>query len=440
MSAVPSSDGRDLGVPPSSAVSASPPTGPCPQCGSTALARVRTDPVWCTHCEWNLGQWPAPVEKKGRRATLRNRRRAFAANRRLLGELEGVRPQPLRRSRAGVVLAAASLALVLVDLALIATGLYLIVTAIWTVKIVAVILVMIGIECRIRFYRLDSYGSVTRDEAPQLWSVVDRAAASLGAPAVDRLTITNEFNAACGRSGLRRQTVLEIGLPLWAALGPAGRQALLGHELGHLVNGDPTTAFATQPALTTFRRLAQIFDPDGLVDSSNPVRELIGTVIAYLVFYPFQSGCRAAHRFLSRVAAQDHQRAEAYADALALRLGGTAGAVELMRVMLFGDAVRAALRRAAPSGAEPDAWRAEVERALAQRQPDTRLAEQRSMRYDVELYASHPPSGLRSRLVRSWPATEPAVPVLADTFLAADAELTGKYASARRAIVNGSVR
>jgi heat shock protein HtpX len=414
--------------------------GRCPRCDSTALARVRTDPPWCTACEWNLDAWPEPKVKRHRRRVLRNRRRAFEINRRLLRDLEGAHPARPRATRADVIMGAASAGLVLFDLALIVFGAVLLVTAAWPLKVVALIMILVGLECRIRFFRIDTFGSTTRAELPELWSLVDGARAAVGAPRIDVLTINNEFNASCARSGIRRRTVLSIGMPLWGALSPAGRQALLGHELGHLVNGDPTTAFATQPALTTFARLAEIFDPEYLIDADDPIRQLIGTIIAYTLFWPLRVFCTWAHFGLARVAAQDHQRAEAYADALAVRLGGTDGAVELMQVLLFYRTSLTALRRAAGDSDHPPAWQGEVARSIAVRTERLAVAEQTSMRYDVSVYASHPPTGLRSRLVRSWPATQPAIRVPVDVMAAADRALQRKYRIAQRAITVGSVR
>ncbi len=335
----------------------------------------------------------------------------------------------------GVLLGVASVLLLLFDIGLLAGGVFLLITAVWAVKLLALFVILLGIECRPRFFKMDMHGEVTPAEVPSMWAVVEQARESIGAPEIDRLTITTDFNASCGHSGIRRQVVLSIGLPLWAALSPAGRLALLGHELGHLVNGDPTTSFITQPALTTFDRLADVFDPDHLIDDDNGLREVLATIVAHAIFVPLHLVCRGAQRALWRVAAQDHQRSEIYADALAARLGGTRGAVELAHVLLLSDPVVRALRAAAGDSADPQVWQAEAARTVAA-VADLRRAEQRSMRYDVSAYASHPPSGLRSRLVRSWPTTAPAIRIPVEAMASADRDMGRRYTSARRALVN----
>src|SRR4051794_6508885 len=211
----------------------------CPDCGNERLAGERPPP-WCPACEWNLGAWPPPPGRGQRRqrALLRARAAAFALNAALLAELHGRRPERPSATRTRTILTAVSLAILLFDLALLGAGIAAMIEGNWPLKVVGVFAVLIALECRPRFPRVDpAYREVDRDEAPALHRLLDEAADALGAPRVDLLLLDDEYNAWCGRSGLRRRVVVGIGLPLWCALSPAGRQALLGHELGHLVNG-----------------------------------------------------------------------------------------------------------------------------------------------------------------------------------------------------------
>lgn len=219
---------------------------------------------------------------------------------------------------------------------------------------------------------------------------------------------------------------------LWGALSPAGRLALLGHELGHLVNGDPTTGFLTAPALTTFARLAAIFNPRGFVGTRRSFFDLFTLPLAYLICTGPYLLFRWTNDRLNRIAARDHRRAEAYADALAVRIGGTAGADEVMQVLLFEPLVRTVIRGLARQGrAEPSDWSAEVAALRERHASATRRFEQLSMRHGVSAYASHPPTGFRLRLVRRWP-TVPAGPVIPDElFAAADQELATRYRQLR---------
>jgi Zn-dependent protease with chaperone function len=68
---------------------------------------------------------------------------------------------------------------------------------------------------------------IDREKAPNLYDLLDRCAAELGCATPSRVLIDSDFNAA------------SLGMPLWTALSGPERIALLGHELGHQVNGDP---------------------------------------------------------------------------------------------------------------------------------------------------------------------------------------------------------
>ena len=414
----------------------------CPDCGNAQLARSERQPPWCPACEWNLAAWPPPPQKRRRRqrAVLRARTAAFAINAALLEELRGRRPDRPVTTRTRAVLTAVSLALGLFDVALLVAGVVAVVEGNWPLRIVGVLAVLIALECRPRFPRIDpAFRQVTRADAPALYRVLDEAADALGAPRVELVLLDDEYNAWCARSGLRRRVMIGIGLPLWGALTPAGRQALLGHELGHLVNGDPGRGALTQPALATFAHLADVFDPRKMGGTGhNPVHDLLAQLISYLLFGPVHLLCRWANRRVQRVAARDHQRAEVYADALAVRLGGRDGAEELMRTLLFRKSARFAVRAVAHEGSsDPADWQRAAAAAVTGRSAAVqRVREQESLRNDVSIYGSHPPAGLRLRLVRSWPASAPHVPVPVSAMADADAQLARRYESVRRALLN----
>jgi Zn-dependent protease with chaperone function len=294
-------------------------------------------------------------------------------------------------------------------------------------------LILVGLECRIRLPKADrSFNRVSRDEAPALFEIIDQAREGIGAPRVDIVEISGEFNASCARYGFRRTPVLTLGLPLWGALSPAGRQALLGHELGHLVNGDVRSLLLTQPAVTTLGRLAIIFDPKAIAGGStvhsNILSDAVAAILAYTIFAPVQFVFAAGHRALLRVAARDHQRAEVYADALAVRLAGSAGAEELMRVLVLDRRVALAVLEAVrTSGPRPVAWRAAVAEAIDLPDAELIVREQATLRYQANLYADHPPTGLRRRLVRSWSAADPAYPISEALHAVADEQLQIRY-------------
>jgi heat shock protein HtpX len=231
--------------------------------------------------------------------------------------------------------------------------------------------------------------------------------------------------------------VLSIGLPLWAALGPAGRMALIGHELGHLINNDPRRRLLGQLALTTFLRLADIVDPRTALAHDEGMEWFAGRVL-WLVYQPlFAVFSRIADALYARSMAEN-RAAEAYADRLALRLGGMDGVVELLRVSLHQRTVRRTTRgltgRSGPAVSE---WPRLVREALDAVPDDP--ASDLSVRHESDLEASHPPSGWRLRLVRTWPPAAPATPIPVELLAAADEALRRRYAAMRIVVANETV-
>lgn len=409
------------------------PATSCPECG-VGLVAVGSGQPWCPDCEWNLDAFDPPenpyLPKRFIRAARRDHRRAFRMDRRLFEDItrtETVRPgwNPRRVTLSGI-----SVALLLATVLAIGYGLYLLAQFQLVQFIAGLLLVLVGIELRPRVPRIRrTFGALTRAEAPATFAVIERVANWLGAEVPSVLYVDESFNAACARSGLRRHPVLILGLPLWAGLSPDARVALLGHELAHLVNNDPRNALLTQPALTTFGRLADLLDPRGMG------RGLAG-LFGRLLLQPVAWVCWRIHLLLCTLAASDSRRAEYLADDLALRMGGTAGTTELLHTLVAADAVRTAVRRAAASGAEIADWFPAATEARLQAIGTLRIREQHSIRLDASTLASHPPSGLRSRVIAARADQPPALSIEPQLWLDSDAELQPHYQRARRAMAN----
>ncbi len=411
-----------------------PPATNCPDCG-VGLVLLKSGPPWCPECEWNLGAFHQPdnpyLPKRFIRSARRDHRRAFRRDRRLFQDITGSKTARPGWTPRRIAVTAISVALLLSTVLTLGYGLYLLAQFPSLPFLLGLLLVLVGIELRPRIPRIDlTYGTLSPAEAPATFAVIEQVANRLGAQVPAVLCVDETFNAACARSGLRRQPVLVIGLSLWGGLSSDGRVALLGHELGHLVNNDPRSGLLTQPALTTFYRLADLFNPHGMLRSG------LAWLIGRVVFLPLTWVCLRIHLALCRLAADDSRRAEYLADDLALRIGGTAGATELIRTLVAGDAVYTAVRRAATSGAPVPDWVPAAAEARQRASGNLRFREQRSIRREASTLASHPPAGLRSRMLATRTEQQPALTVEPQLWLDSDAELAPHYERARRALAN----
>lgn len=423
----------------------------CPRCAGSLAAPTR-DARWCPACEWNLTAPPAAATRRQRRRA----GRAFAADARLAAEVEG-RP-PVRRgpTRGTRVLLAVSVLLGLGVVALFVTGLAMVVQGSAAWKVVGALLAMLAVELRPRLPRQGvELGTVQRGDQPALFAVLDAVCRELSAPAVDTVVLDETFEASCVQVGLRRRPVLHLGLPLWAALSPAGRLALLGHVVGHLVNGDPRQRLLVQPALVTFRHLGLVFDPRAMVrrhqletrgaydgaimghaPQGNLLWEGIAGVLSAVVFAPLRWLCDAAQARLEVLAVRDGQRAEYVADALATTVAGSAATVEYLETLLLAEPVSTAVHRWLRVGASVDTLQFEAAEARERNAGELRRAEQRSIRTESAPTAAHPPTGRRVRAVRSWPRVPGRLDAGHVPLADADAQLAPVYRRVERALAH----
>jgi Zn-dependent protease with chaperone function len=88
-------------------------------------------------------------------------------------------------------------------------------------------------------YRMAKMGrSISRAEAPKLWQVVDHWVDTIGAPRIDQIILTPDFQAAARvtRRWLvgTRAHALQLGEPLLRVLTPEETEGVLVHELAHM--------------------------------------------------------------------------------------------------------------------------------------------------------------------------------------------------------------
>jgi heat shock protein HtpX len=241
-----------------------------------------------------------------------------------------------------------------------------------------------------------------RERLATLLELTGRVARELGTPNVDYVVVGPEYNAAVSRVGWRRRRVLYLELPLFLALEPQERVALLGHELGHNVNGDANRGVVVGTAiftLATWHRILHHSSRGGL-DTFELIAAAIMEVVSYVP--------RAWLRLLSLLSWRESQRAEYLADHLAATIGGTQAAVSAFAKLQHGNAMWRLVRTAAVGQPETDILQ-ELRRAVALDTGNSAAAadERRIDHYPLE--STHPPTPYRIRALRARPALEPAV-------------------------------
>jgi Zn-dependent protease with chaperone function len=411
---------------------------PCAQC-STATVSIREAAPWCPRCEWNLDRYEPDrrrpefgwrwIDRRTHRVAYRLTRQQFTE----LAERTLDRP-PLTLARIATVTASILLLAGVAALAL--TGTWLVFAYDFPALSIVLGVAMVGlaIALRPRFGRLDPLLEVlSRDRAPTLFRLIDEVATAVGTRSPDVIAIDAGFNAYATSVGLRRRRVLCLGLPLWGALAPQERVALLGHELGHFVNGDIRRGLLTQPAFTTLGSAADLFRPVDTFSGPGAVG-VVGEMLAKAMQWMLSRLLFGAHLLLVMVGLRDAQRAEYLADELAARAAGSAAVASLLDAFLATDVIEMVVRREARAGRGAARWRQaadEARAAVADRLP---LLRQLSIRDDVSLFATHPPAGLRTRMAEKREWRSPTVALTESRTEQIDAELAKDYERVRRTI------
>ena len=384
------------------------------------------------------------------------RRRREAARRRA-EELEAALAEVADLRPGGPVRAAAIAAATLVHLlgaAVLATGIWLLTLGLVTGYVGAFLCLGTFWVVRPRLGRLGKKEEwARREDLPLFFGLLDRAGAAIGAPvpkAVRLPAVYSDggmyFNASTSRVGLRRTPTLEVGIPLWQVLSRLEREALLGHELGHQVNGDPTGSLFVGSARMSLAHWRDLFTPP--VGRRGIGRSNVYEVLSALLLLPLYCSAIGLERLFAWIGIHVSLRAEYLADEMAARAAGTEAALSLLRkmavqrtVLVFvqrekarrGRVVGLRALRDAEAGTEVwtglAAFLAAVPEHEYERQ--ARVSEVRGTAVD----AGHPADYLRARFLRARPPMDRALTLSDEEWDAVEKELYPYVAAAGVSIV-----
>jgi len=262
--------------------------------------------------------------------------------------------------------------------------------------------VYIAWAMRPRIAKLPTVNIAYRRQYPALHTLVDQIAEALGAGQVDMIVLDCNFNASFNRAGWRRKDVLTIGLPLFKILAPQERIALLAHEIGHGVNGDPTRGFIVGTALNSLNEWYRILQLSVGIVAAIPGLWLY--TLALLMF-------------------RDQQKAEYLADHLAAGVAGTEGQLGLLRKLHMYDDVHMTIRRFYLNNSKGNLFDAIKARITNVPQRELVRLDKMERLEDSILDATHPPTAFRIDLLNAHKMRDPRVVLCAAENARIDAEL-----------------
>jgi Zn-dependent protease with chaperone function len=137
--------------------------------------------------------------------------------------------------------------------------------------------------------------------------------------------------------------------------------------------------------------------------------EIVAEVLLFTVMAAIRWPVTGLRLGLVALGQWGRQLAEYRADVLSVRAAGSAASVELFDLLTLSDPVLMLIKRDARAGVAPAAWRETAAGVLAGARPQLDARRQSNVRAEVDLFASHPPLGLRARLIEGRPAESAAV-------------------------------
>lgn len=402
-------------------------TQTCPHC--QAIMPVHSGYItWCDQCNWNV----APAEKAKKKSRMEKLYENLG-ERYSKGLLRHILKQDITRPRFSLTTGLAFILATFVHLSTVVLFLF----GVWRIirgfsgmtfpfycftLAIGTLCLFIAWQLRPRLGKIPK-STITRQEFPALYQLVDRIAAALGSSPVDHIAVNGEFNASFGRITWRHQSVLQIGCPLWAILTPQERIALIAHEIGHDVNGDPGRSFYIGTAVDTVYRWYVYVTPSPVAFTGLSIWGLWALIpitilssIVWLVLFGF-----------IHLLWRDSQKAEYKADYLAATIAGTSAKVGLLEKLQLARIWYNAQQRYILGRGYTDKSRqlfAEVKEEMAQiparEQERIRRWDRLTLgRFDV----THPPTTHRIEFVQSHAIDQPKITLLATDWGPIDHEM-----------------
>jgi Zn-dependent protease with chaperone function len=398
----------------------------CPQCSQ----QVPVDPryvTWCDKCDWNVDPTATDRPQPAWRQRLEHR---LADS--LYRELErGAIHRPgWDAARIGAYLLSGLV--LLLPLAGLLGGIALLVfyRPLWLSILLALIPLGLALLLRPRAHHLDPDDHlVQRDQAPILFALLDELAKTIGTKPITAVVVDATPNLYFARIGWRFRPVIGLGLPLWTGLGPHERVAILAHELGHGKNGDARHGWVVNAAVSVLDELRNTFSEQPLDRHRQTLTDDMwmdptpASLATRIINATIGGVVRSYSWLLGRLALRSSQRAEYLADRKAAQIAGSDATAWALERTLLADASYRALERALrfDKGIEPlEAVRHAVAEVPA-REIERRVRVSRLR--DTRIDSTHPPTYLRTKLIRARPTQHALVVLDGDRSRAIDREL-----------------
>ncbi len=294
-----------------------------------------------------------------------------------------------------------------------------------------------GLYLRPRSFK-NTQTTLRRADAPTLFSLLDNIANHLKSPPIDGVHVDSNFNAYMAEFK-GKDRVLGIGAPLWLALDPPERLALLAHEVAHLINNDPARGKIASNALETLARWHDLIHPPTLINHEHNTRfyyenrGLIGQLFSYLLGGVISTIALGFEKLIFA----ESQRSEYLADIASSSIAGAAAEKSSLKKIILSPLAEYALKHAHYDGSKDINLFENMARAV--RSPDTHKAAELYTEADKSMHtidSSHPPTRYRMEVVAIAGNLEPAIDTDQVDWAAIDEEFAPHFQREEQALLS----
>jgi len=293
---------------------------------------------------------------------------------------------------------------------------------------VSLVFLFLAFGSRPRFSKPPEGELLRRTDTPELFRLVDEIGEHLNSPTIELIVIDGHTNAWTARFGVRRRLTIGVGLPLWEALTPDERVAILAHEVSHNVNGDIRRGFIVGNSLHTLSTWVTILQPTTHTATG------VSFSLAWALQWVLVSPVLGTYLLLRRLTLTSSRRAELESDRLGASVAGTDASLAALDKLIFAPAIDRAIAGAVSRG--DDLWEAVRTRLREIPEADRSAIREESRKVLAGVDDTHPPTHLRISALTNEPKSSPMIYLDQGWNDSVDLELDSVRAQVERRIRN----
>ncbi|MBX7154779.1 MAG: M48 family metallopeptidase [Candidatus Kapaibacterium sp.] len=242
---------------------------------------------------------------------------------------------------------------------------------------------------------------MSKSDAPILFSIIEDICSELSASTIDYVILNHEHNASMGYRGIAQKRVLTLGYPLLLVLDSQETVELISHELAHNINRDPMRGYIQWYAASSLERWYYITYPDEIITTNAGIYALIFSVPMNLLMWCISQMFLGLTNLLYWLMWRDSQRAEYYADYLAMTMSGNACCETFFRKLMYNSELQLAAQRAVLAKRYDAVFEYFIEAVNNIPETEIKRIQCVNMLYESRVDSSHPPTPYRIGFAKS---------------------------------------